>query len=114
MSDLIKGQTMKQMLGDKQFSFALALDCLKKGEKVQRIGWNGKGMWLILIHPPEVKSEGYAYKVHAAGRTGRYITEMPDQIELLPFIGMKTADNKFVPWLASQTDILAEDWQVVE
>jgi hypothetical protein len=35
-------------------------------------------------------------------------------IELLPWIGMKTADNKFVPWLASQTDILAEDWEIVE
>ena len=33
--------------------------------------------------------------------------------EVAPWIGMKTADNKFVPWLASQTDILAEDWEVV-
>lgn len=32
----------------------------------------------------------------------------------LPWIGMKTADNKFVPWLASQTDMLAEDWAVIE
>lgn len=32
---------------------------------------------------------------------------------LLPWIGMKTADNKFVPWLASQTDVLAEDWMIL-
>ena len=36
-----------------------------------------------------------------------------DNFEHLPFILMKTADNKLVPWLASQTDILAEDWQIV-
>jgi hypothetical protein len=32
---------------------------------------------------------------------------------MLPWIGMKTADNKFVPWLASQTDVLSEDWQII-
>jgi hypothetical protein len=32
----------------------------------------------------------------------------------IPWVGMKTADNKFVPWLASQTDILSEDWQIIE
>ena len=36
------------------------------------------------------------------------------KVEGLPWIGMKTADDKFVPWLASQTDILAEDWEVLE
>jgi len=36
-----------------------------------------------------------------------------DNLEPLPWIGMKTADDKFVPWLASQTDVLANDWCVV-
>jgi hypothetical protein len=35
------------------------------------------------------------------------------QAEVLPYITMKTADNKIVPWLASQTDILADDWSVL-
>ena len=78
-------------------NFGQALEELKKGEKVARKGWNGKGMWL------------------------KFVAYLPDNVETipndytcLPWIGMKTADNKFVPWLASQTDVLAEDWEVVE
>ncbi|TET97737.1 MAG: DUF2829 domain-containing protein [Candidatus Stahlbacteria bacterium] len=78
------------------FNFSEILNCLKNGQKVARVGWNGKGMWLKLIRGDEydVKDNGEGW-------------------ETLPWIGMKTADNKFVPWLASQTDILAEDWCVV-
>lgn len=74
--------------------FGEAVRCMKSGKKVARAGWNGKGMWLSLV-------EGYqiGFDPHITGRT------------LLPWIGMKTADNGFVPWLASQTDILAEDWE---
>lgn len=74
-------------------NFGDALQALKDGKMVSREGWNGKGMWLALI-------EGYSVGFHPdiLGRT------------LLPWIGMKTADGAFVPWLASQTDVLAEDW----
>ena len=83
-------------------TFGLAVEVLKSGKRVARAGWNGKGMWLAVV-------EGYDYNpktdngaVHALG------------CAKLPWIGMKTADNKFVPWLASQTDVLAEDWVIVE
>ena len=76
-------------------SFGLAIDALKKGFKVARSGWNGKGMWLELIGSSD-------YQIEAMDK------------QLLPWIGMKTADNKFVPWLASQTDVLAEDWSILE
>ena len=79
-------------------SFGLAVEAVKKGHKVARSGWNGKGMWLKLV------SKGYF-------DIGCSVVEGAD---LLPFIGMKTADNCFVPWLASQTDVLADDWCVVE
>ena len=76
-------------------TFGLAVEALKQGKKVARKGWNGKGMWLIRI----------------SGKTG----ELPRGANsLLPFIGMKTVDDAFVPWLASQIDILAEDWEIVE
>lgn len=75
-------------------NFGEALERLKDGHTVQRIGWNGKGMWLMLIGPED-------YSVRCVSRT------------LLPWIGMKTADGSFVPWLASQTDLLANDWQEV-
>nr|WP_201264994.1 DUF2829 domain-containing protein [Brevibacillus reuszeri] len=78
-------------------NFGQAIEALKQGKKAARSGWNGKGMWLTLVpvcryNPSDVNSLG---------------------LEKLPWIGMKTADNCFVPWLASQTDMLAEDWLVV-
>lgn len=83
-------------------SFGLAVEALKAGKKVARAGWNGKGMWLVLV-----KSGFYDVGCSVVG-------ELPivDGF-FLPWIGMKTADDKFVPWLASQTDALAEDWSIV-
>ena len=70
-------------------TFSEALDKLKQGNKIARKGWNGKGMWLNLQVPDEYSKM------------------------TLPYIYMKTADNHQVPWLASQTDLLCEDWIVV-
>lgn len=70
-------------------NFGFALRELKSGKAVSRSGWNGKGMWLKLQTPD----------------TNSKMT--------LPYIYMKTADDKLVPWLASQTDILATDWDTV-
>lgn len=81
------------------FSFGHAIASLKLGHRVARAGWNGKGMWLIYVG-------GNEYDVDAPLRF--------KTTELAPYIAMKTADNKLVPWLASQTDVLAEDWQIVE
>lgn len=85
--------------------FGMAVAALKLGKRVARAGWNGKGMWLELV-----PADGYSVHdipcVTASGSHG--------MVKRLPWIGMKTADNKFVPWLASQTDVLAEDWQIVE
>ena len=75
-------------------NFGQAIEALKKGEKVARKGWNGKGMWLRLIIPEK--------------------SDIDMGLENLPYIEMKTADNKLVPWLASQTDMLSEDWTIVE
>lgn len=85
-------------------NFGYALEMLKSGKKVAREGWNGRGMWLQLV-------EMDWYSVLPEKVDG--IKTGPEW-NLLPWIGMKTADNKFVPWLASQTDILAMDWSVVE
>jgi hypothetical protein len=63
---------------------------LKAGRRVQRSGWNGKGMYLELQTPDEHSKMS------------------------LPYVYMKTADNKLVPWLCSQTDLLADDWDHVE
>lgn len=80
-------------------TFGLAIEAMKKGHRVARKGWNGKNMWLILVDKDEYEIEAYKY-FNANDRIG--------------FIAMKTADNKIVPWLASQTDMLSEDWVIVK
>lgn len=90
------------------FSFGDAVEILKKGARVARAGWNGKGMWLTMVHPDD--------DANVPPRPTYAVAGIVDDATngCLPWIGMKTADNKFVPWLASQTDVLAEDWQIVE
>lgn len=79
--------------------FGWALSQLQIGNKVTRKGWNGKGMFLVLI---PADKWGFVEDFDVAGADFG--------TSLSPFIAMKTADNKAVPWLASQTDLLAEDW----
>lgn len=83
-------------------SFGDALVMLKAGKRVARAGWNGKGMWLVLV-------PGTPYH----GALGQ------DHCEILPHIDMWTVNAEgrraMLPgWLASQTDMLAEDWTVIE
>ena len=87
------------------FSFGEAITALKAGKKVARAGWNGKGMFLFLV-------PGSTFKVNRAPLLDIY----PEgtEINYCPHIDMKTADGKVVPWLASQTDVLAEDWLIIE
>jgi hypothetical protein len=74
-----------------------AVGAMKLGERVRRPGWNGKGMWLVLV--------GH----NAWGAVSDAITfRVKDRA---PFVAMKTADDKLVPWLCSQTDLLADDWE---
>ena len=86
-------------------SFGHAIEALKAGKRVARAGWNGKGMFLALVD-----SNGYWLD---NGGAAEWAAHNLQEFDLLPWIGMKTADNKFVPWLASQTDVLATDWQIV-
>lgn len=65
-----------------------ATNALWDGQKVFRRGWNGKGMYLQLQVPDR----------------GSKMT--------LPYVYMRTADNNLVPWLCSQTDLLANDWEI--
>lgn len=81
-------------------TFSQALEHVKNGIKMQRTGWNGKGMYLIYFSPVNNNLE----YLNLEDRPG-------EAKPLLPFILMKTADDMYVPWLASQTDILANDWQ---
>ena len=66
-----------------------AVQAMRDGHRVGRTGWNGKGMYLQL-QVPDANSK-----------------------MTLPYVYMKTAQGDLVPWLCSQTDLLATDWEVV-
>lgn len=86
--------------GTATFSFGDAIKYLKRGLKVARKGWNGKSMFLEYVDPYMNRQ----FELRETEPAGTF----------LPWIGIKTADNGFVPWLASQADMLAEDWVFVE
>ena len=87
--------------------FSAALHAMvRDGLRIQREGWNGKGMWLC---KQDGNPQGIPINANTAKATG--LPEGSTQ-RFLPYIMMRTADGAFVPWLASQTDILAEDWVV--
>lgn len=70
-------------------NFSEALTLLKKGNRIYRKGWNGKNLWVVIKFPTSPISQ-------------------------VPHIYMKTKENEYVPWSASQTDILANDWEIVK
>ncbi len=84
-------------------NFGQAIEALKQGKKVARKGWNGKGMFLYYVpsasYPPSTDIAKEAF----SGQDVPYGA----------YIAMKTAQGNVVPWLASQTDVLAEDWEVI-
>ena len=78
-------------------TFSLAIEAAKKGMKIARKGWNGKGMyvWLCDENGPWTNSKGETFARQ-------------------PYLYMKTAQDMVVPWVAAQSDVLGEDWEIVE
>lgn len=73
-------------------NFGKAIEELKNGNKVAREGWNGKGMWLVLVNS----------------------NDSVDGINVVPYVALKTPANVLQAWNASQADALADDWNIVE
>lgn len=94
-------------------TFGMAIEAMKRGKKVARKGWNGKGMWLcipLVDGPKEIPANGIWGKPNAD-----YAEQNGGTVKVMPYVTMKAADGSIVMgWLASQTDMLAEDWMVVE
>lgn len=82
--------------------FGQAIEALKEGKKVCRKGWNGKGMYLY-----HVPANDYPTVTEVAKK------EFGESVPYGAYIAMKTAQGYVTPWLASQTDILAEDWELI-
>jgi len=82
-------------------NFGQAIEQLKQGKKVARKGWNGKGMFIV----------------YTEGMSSHFVKIGEDKYSKittsLPYILMYTANKEYQPgWLASQADILSEDWEV--
>lgn len=84
--------------------FSDALRRLKAGKSVKREGWNGKGMFLYLVPNSETP---------VAPNTALAANEPVGTMHgMQRYVAMKTADNTSVPWLCSQSDMLADDWTI--
>lgn len=90
--------------GSGGFGFSAALIHVKDGCRVARAGWNGKGMFIFLV-------PGSTFKVNREPLLS--ILGEGTEVQYHGHIDMKTAQGYVVPWLASQADLLAEDWTVV-
>ena len=86
-------------------TFSEALERIKAGSKLRRAGWNGKGMFVFLV-------PGSTFKVNRPPLLGIY--QEGTEVEYHAHIDMKTAEGYIVPWLASQADLLEDDWEIAE
>lgn len=77
-------------MSDKTSNFSVALLQLKLGKRISRVGWNGVDQWVELQTPDEHSKM------------------------TLPYFYLRTVRSELVPWVPSQTDLLAEDWICVE
>ena len=93
------------MSGGPKRSFGVALHAMRDGKRVAREGWNGKEMFIFLV-------DGSTFKVNRPPLNKFY--EEGTEVNYHPHVDMKTADGNIVPWLCSQTDMLAEDWLIIE
>lgn len=84
-------------------TFGQAIEGMKQGKSVARSGWNGKGVFLYYV--PENEYAAQTDIAKAAFPSG--------MVPYGAYIAMKTAQGNVVPWLASQTDVLSEDWVIL-
>jgi hypothetical protein len=96
-------------------NFGQAIELLKRGSKVYRSGWNGKGQWVVLM--PELKLPPFNSQEPGAkvnDRTAKHIGPNTP-LESQPYMALWTAQGKWQPgWVPSTSDCLAEDWYVLE
>lgn len=100
-------QVFEDAYRSENFTFGQAIAFMKVGKRVARTGWHDKGMFLFIVSGKCITEEindcygdNYRYEKDEAS------------IPVLDAIYMKTANGCLVPWLASQTDVLSEDWQL--
>ena len=90
---------------ENRFDIGQAVELMKSNRRVRRAGWNGKGMFLFLV-------PGSTFHVNRPPLLGIY----PEgtEIHYHAHVDMKTATGEIVPWLCSQSDLLATDWELAD
>ena len=90
-------------------SFGKAIEAMKQGSRVSRLSWNGSGLWIAICVEADYEKGPYNPSHLYFAIDGRLYRSPPKQV-----IVMKTADDQIAHWTASQTDILSEDWFILE
>jgi hypothetical protein len=85
--------------------FGGALHALKRGKRVARIGWNGKGMFVYCVPPASYKAQTGAAKAHFGNEA---------MVPYNAYFAIKNVDESVSTWVPSVNDCLAEDWVVLE
>lgn len=96
---------MGSCLSEKDFDFGTAICWIKKGYRVSRSGWNGKGMFIYYVPAGSYKP---------CTSVAEQLVNDDGLVPYREYVAMKTVDGSVVPWVASQTDVLAEDWFLIE
>lgn len=92
-------------------NFGTALEAAKQGKRIARAGWNGKGMWVAYGEGNKSLEADKFWNPH----TKQFAIDNGGTAEVLPYLLFKTADDKILMgWLASQTDMLANDWTILD
>lgn len=112
-SDISHTAGIRALRPSGKMNFGDALMYMREGQRVARAGWNGKGMWVALTPGSQVDTSA----VPVRGALAAYAAApgpVPVVVSVGAHIDMKAADGSLViGWLASQTDMLAEDWTVL-
>lgn len=106
-------------------TFGQALEAVKQGKLASREGWNGKGMFIFMRPGDELSPDTVVNKVKSLPKSVKdwvynkgplvQLSNRTNSIKFTPYFCMKAADDTIVNgWLASQTDMLATDWCILE
>ena len=109
----------------KNLTYGEALEAVKNGKLIARSGWNGKGMFVFMRPADELTVEFLVEKVKSLPQSlkawyfkrsqHREVSMSIDSVKFSAYLCMKAADNSIVNgWLASQTDMLSSDWEIIE
>lgn len=88
--------------------FGQVVELLKEGEKAFRLGWNGKGMFVVY-------QKGYPDGIPCNKQTAAaWGLNEGDLFKVEPYLQIKTANGSHAMWVPSINDVLAEDWEVIK